>query len=188
MLKAIWRDPVVSGLIVAGVGTTAVAYFTRFFGWVWEFLLSAYNWMGEPSQIPNWAVVLNFVVLAPTLLIVLLIYLEGRRSDSDPTVWDYREDMFFNLKWRWNYSGNKMVRMSCYCPYCDYQIVPVESEDFMNGGFFRRCKFFCESCNSSLHSADGFAAEVKDKAELHVQRKIRTGEWKNSLLQPSKGS
>lgn len=68
-----------------------------------------------------------------TLLIVLLIYLDGRRSDSEPTVLDYREDMFFNLKWRWNYSGNKMVRMSCYCPYCDYQIVPVESEDFING-------------------------------------------------------
>ena len=181
-LANFWKDPVFSGLI-AGVGTLLVVnHFTDFFNWLWNKTTyvgnAVFSWMNEPSEIPKWVLLLLCIWFACSLIFICLVFYANREEPSQEASWlDYKEDDFFNLKWRWQYVDNAVSYMNCFCPRCDFQILPRNGSDFKQGRIIDISEFACDSCNFVVHRNKS-AYDVQEEAIRHVQRNLRTGDWK----------
>lgn len=184
MFKKISEHPIGSGMILLVMGSsTALAFFTKFFSWLWQQIVFAYEWSISPSLLPNWSFVLLCLLLTPSVLI-FIAYLRDRK-ESNPAYLSYQQDTFFNIKWRWRYFNNSATEVFSFCPYCDYQIAGQNYQTYGKSGLEDRVRFSCENCNTALGDISGTGREVNKRALLTVQQRIRTGEWEKIVQTPS---
>ena len=136
-------------------------------------------------SIPNWLFVV-LVLCAICVVGVIGLLLRVRffepplpaGSDYRP----YREDLVFGILWRWQYAEDgRMWELHCFCPVCDLQLFPRDVGEYR---FAPVTMYPCEHCGYESKRVTGSALSVESLVRRHVQRKLRTGEWKNSL--PSK--
>ena len=109
-LKLIWKDNVISGIIVAVIiaGTGA---------WFWEYvkraMITVGGWASYKVTLPVWAVFIISLILL-SLIPVLMLYAKSKvGGDSvEPKFFKYTKDNIFgiNVTWRWSREGaNKQV-------------------------------------------------------------------------------
>ena len=96
--------------------------------WVWVALISGYS-------LPGW-VLLIIGLFALVGLVSLYVVL---RPQNEPAYRNYTEDMLYGAKWRWEWTGNNISGLWCFCPSCDAQLVYSES--------FAKTDFICERCS-----------------------------------------
>jgi hypothetical protein len=68
-----------------------------------------------------------------------------------------------------------------FCPTCDLQL--VYSEGYLGG--YRAAgtttKLLCENCKTQVMEADGNYKQLEAKVQREIERRIRTGEYRESL-------
>jgi len=105
------------------------------------------------------------VLFGIVLLLCIAIYAFFSKEKNN-SYEDYKEDVIFNIKWRWGYSYGKISNLVAYCPKCDYQLHYV---DISNYGLIPKICFVCENCNQ--FTSQEFNKEVYE-VEDTIKRKI----------------
>lgn len=181
MIKSLWKDPVWSAVIAAGLIAALGVIGTYFLGF-WPFIRDAvfvgWKYLWASSLWPNWAIGLLIVTSFPTILLIILGLLElskgGRNEPSEPSWFNYTQDTFFNLRWRWNYADGRIGGLTSYCPRCDFQVFPFDASRW---AAVPRIGFHCDSCQSDLGEFQESPGTLESKVERFIQQKIRNQSW-----------
>ena len=178
-MKSLWKDPVWSTVIAAGVIAAAGALGTYLLGF-WPTIASfgrhIWHLVTASTEVPNWLLVLLGLAIIPTLLLLAVaVWTSFAKSDSGQATWGrYTSDTFFNLRWRWRYTAGRIDALNTFCPHCDYQVFPYDASGFTG---IDRIGFKCDSCSRSLGEFDESIRSLTSKVERFVQQKIRSGSW-----------
>jgi hypothetical protein len=179
MLKRIWNDPVWSKVISAAIlGAAAVAgtYFLNWWPAIGALLSRAVTFIGASSAVPNWLTGLAVLFALPTVFLLAALCWQVARPAKQVAAWQaYTSDVFFGLRWRWQYSRtSEMHSLLCFCPHCDFQVFPLSASPY---GFQDRILFRCESCHRELATFEESYQSLESKATRFAQQKLRNGTW-----------
>lgn len=143
-----------------------------------SWLKDAGRFLAADVTLPRWWFWLWAAISVITLaLIAMRIY----SAIASPAWLRYRSDIIFGLRWRWNLSENGAVHSpQMYCPAleCDHQLSDAVfnyARPNANGTVW---DVRCDRCG---HAATvPFAPDLRRRVQTEVQRRLRTGEWKNA--------
>ena len=150
----------------------AISFFFFFWSglvWCWKALFVSYS-------LPGWLLlIISLLALFAIMCIFLII-----KENKSPEFKAYTEDLLFNVKWRWNWSQNKIDNLWCYCPSCDATLVYDDRTCRSFYSDIKKTDFICENCNSKVVSSvnGGDKNYVIGAAKREIDRRIRTGEYK----------
>jgi len=179
MLKKLWNDPVwskvIAGVILAG-GALVSGYFFNWLPAGAAYASNVFDFSVARTNVPNWLIGALILGVVPTIILIgAVIWISLRpEAESRPDWRTYRSDMFFGLRWRWDYFGQSVGHMHTFCPRCDFQVLPNQASAF---AAVDRISFHCESCQSALGSFDESWGSLEDKARRFVQQKLRNDLW-----------
>jgi hypothetical protein len=166
-ISKIWRDPVwatvIGGLIIA----VLLAFFKSWWPHITSASIRGILWAMGKTAIPNWLLIL-LSVCALAWVMVLVAAMSSRRSEYRPVTpcFNYYEDSFFELKWRWTYGHNwRIEKLFPFCPRCDYQIIPQEL------GYGTQL-YQCEDCGFQKR-LDMLQSEIEGRVIRSIQKKLR---------------
>lgn len=179
MLKKIWNDPVWSKVISAailGAVALASAYFLNWWPTIGTLLATGVTFISASSSIPNWLIGLLALLTIPTIFILAVFCWEAVRPSKQVLGWEaYTSDVFFGLRWRWQYSRTSQIHsLHCFCPHCDFQVFPLNVSSY---AFQDKILFRCDSCHNSLGIFEESYSSLESKATRFAQQKIRNGTW-----------
>lgn len=171
--------PIRNGIIIA-VTSAAILYVAKFipglYRWVFDFFAGIVRLLGESMSAPRWVLLLLCLFCLPTLIFLLQPLL--RRGPRQPSITDYQTDRFFDVVWRWHYSYyGQPQNLWCFCPVCDTQLVYTEDR------CPDRVRFTCEHCHRPIHETNGDKEYALAQVYRQIDRKLRSGEWKNAITQ-----
>ena len=172
------------GIISTVVGGLILAAILAFVPRAWSFTCHAFSliasaisafWshLAASSSVPHWLLYL-LVALALPFVCRTLARLRPDNSGDDPYR-AYQTDVFFGVRWKWDYGyNNEPVGIWGECPQCRTDLV-YSYDDILH-----RTDFTCETCHKTLAKLEGNKGFVLGKVARQVERKIRTGEWKDN--------
>jgi len=171
---------VLAGLIVAGL-----LWLATYIPGLWQALSTGFTWCwGKVIQdisLPAWA--LGPLVIGDIVLVLALVgkILSWHRANSGPSWTDYTKDDFYGMVWRWDYSpiGGAITGLCCFCPRDDTVLVWIQSHDL---AVERETTFRCETCGIDFGTMRGYSWDIEGKVKRQIDRKLRTGEWKDVLV------
>lgn len=168
MIKGLWRDNVVAGVIVSMA--TAGGVVTYFWALIRSISIAGLAFLQRDTSIPNWLISLLIFTSLPALLLILeLIWNLIRPTKQEPKNWkSYTSDTFFGLRWRWDYSGMQIVRLSTFCPHCDFQIFSESDPTYMS----QRVTYKCDGCYRKLSEFNEGSDLLESKVERSIQQKL----------------
>ena len=113
------RNSVIASVIVVFISWLG----NQLFGW-WPWLQSVvaaiavgiWKFLTASIAVPVWVWIIIAVGLVPTAVLLIRL-LRG------PKWSDYREDMFSREKWRWQYNGDLIDDICCFCDREDTALV-----------------------------------------------------------------
>lgn len=171
---------VIAGLILSGMGWL---WLER--DWWWPSIAThagfAWNFLFRTAELPYWLVALLLIPATLVVFVVVLAVVESRKTvERPPSSDDYTTDVFFNIRWRWNYRSYDL-RPIAYCTACGVQLRPANV-----GGFAAapRTQFACTDavgCGANLHTFESDLQTVEEDVARLVQRNLNTGRWLERL-------
>ncbi len=168
-LRTLVLGTVISGLILA-----IFLWLAGFLPAIWHALKSASIWffhfLVSSFPIPVWSIVFIFILIVPTLIKLFSRF--SKKDVNHPNWRDYNEDEILKMRWRWRYTsyGGNIENIVCFCPSDDTQLI---YEDWGSQVVFR-----CETCRRQFGPIQGSHGYIIGMIERQIQRKLRTGEWK----------
>lgn len=178
------RDSIRNGIIVTVVGgliLAAILAFPEWFKTSWKVIVATWHFLFASIPVPR------FVLGLLVLFCLVMAYREIRRAVQKvlnvPSIDDsflYTKDEIFGLVWRWDYStSNPLERLRAFCPRCD--TILVHSLDFVSRNYQSWTTFSCETCKKEVTTLEGDINHVLQKVGRQIERKVRTGEWKQAI-------
>ena len=121
-------------------------------------LISIYN--KYLLKYPLWIEIL--VLISPVLIYILIIQIRKNRSD-------YKEDIIYNVKWKWEWSGDEIINLQCFCPKCGDELY---YDSLCNDSNLKLHKldFICDRCNKVVTSIP-YSNNIS-RSSLNVKREI----------------
>ena len=182
MWEKLWKDPVWSKVIATGIIAALGglgAYFLGYWPVVSRVLSAGWNFLFASSNIPNWFIAILVLCAAPSviLLAALVRHVVGGEGPSTPNWTSYKNDEFFGLCWRWDYSGGSIVRLHAFCPMCDYQVFARNASGY---DFIDKISFSCDSCHNNLAEFAESQTHLESKIERFIQQKVRNNTWRST--------
>lgn len=178
-----WKDPVWSKVISAGILAIVGAMGATFLDWwpaIGSSIRTAWSYALLPNQLPNWLIWIVALALLPTVMVlgaVLRQTILPSSGDAGPSWRTYIQDDLLGLRWRWHYLDDGSIKgVAPFCPRCDYQVFPHHASAY---GVVERIGFHCDSCSVDLSEFDESFESLRSKIERFVQQKLRTGAWRN---------
>jgi ribosomal protein S27E len=171
------KNSVIGGVLTAavlGIGGAIWAFVPDAWKWFTDLLGSAWEHLTSPATVPTWSLYVLYTVGAAALLVVALIVRESFKK-TGPSFTDYEEDRFFGVVWRWGYAHGRPTGTWAFCPSCDTVLVYSYRYDYGH----QKTTLHCETCNHDLATESGDKDDIVAKVHRQIDRKIRTGEWKN---------
>lgn len=144
--------PPIRGVVLSGLGSLWSGI-----TWLWSAAVSDY-------AIPGWLVLL----MGTLSLVVIFRFVAKRFAKDEPIHLKYVEDRIFGTTWRWRWAGDQIVKLWCFCPTCDAQL--VHNQDYES------VDFNCENCGRTVFSKNSWADDVVSAAEREILRRLRTRE------------
>ena len=135
---------VVGGLIVAGVLAVipkTSGLVVKVVSWVWNAVSWAWELLYSSHSVPGGVIlVLSLLALFGLVIVGLLLMLlfQGEKKAAAPSFHNYTEDSFDGVRWRWEWRGNRVDNLWCFCPRCDASLVYHET--------YGATEFICERC------------------------------------------
>ena len=151
------------------LGNFSIAVIT----WIWGFFLALYAHLVSTASVPLWLV----YAAAFTLLFILLKKIKHMGEGIvDQNPYTYTTDLFHGVRWRWrlNQKGSP-YDIAVFCPKCDMQLQPD------SGQFGISTLFYCDKCDVAFEGIHMPFRELENWILREIQRKLRTGDWKQSL-------
>jgi hypothetical protein len=140
------------------------------------------------SSIPHWLIGLLGVAI---LLAISVAFWAGTietaartqpepDSASQPAWHSYTTDIFYKVRWRWDFGArNEVEHLACFCPHCDYQ-VSVHNQSAYAAAVV--IAFHCDSCNRDLAQIEEPLDHVMSKVVRFIQQKVRNKSWAASQV------
>ena len=180
MISKFWKDPVWSKVIayvICTVGGSVALYFLNKRLAISTLVKRCYGFALASTSIPNWILfVLGIIVLLAVIFLGAIVWQKVLQS-ARPWL-NYTTDIFFGLRWRWEYSKDGQIyNTHTFCPYCDLQVNFHNATDLGNDNDY--IVFHCENCDHHLGEFQGSFDLFKDKTIRNIQLKIRNGTWLN---------
>ena len=95
----------------------------------------------------------------------------------------YKEDVIYDLPWRWNWKKNTICNLWCYCPQCDE---PLVYDDANHNAIsdLTKTDFICEHCDSQIMASikGGNKHFVINLVQWEIRKKVQTGTYQTNLL------
>lgn len=112
----------------------------------------------------------------PGIVLIFFLHKIFYPKGPKPPEWrSYREDLFFNLKWRWNYADDDFIYpLHTFCPNCDFQVYSKYASSYRG---IDHISFECESCGRQLGKYSESTESLEDKVKRSIQQKLRNGTW-----------
>lgn len=174
------RNEVIAS-IIAGIVLLAVpvvrGYVVRFLSWLWSGVIWCWESLIASYSLPGWAwLVISIFALVGLVNLYLAIKGESEQSEFKT----YIEDFIHGAKWRWDWIGNQITDVWCYCPHCDATLVYDDSSCRNYLSNIKKTDFICENCGHSVvTSITGGNKNYATSAIMReIDRRIRTGEYK----------
>ena len=164
---------VVAGVVLA-IGGAVWAFAPNAWKWFTDLVSSVWAHLTSSASVPTWWLYVLYIAGAAWLVrIGLGVY--AATSSNEPTSSDYREDRFFGAIWRWHYAHGGPAGTWAFCPTCDTVLVYSYQRDYGE----LKTTLSCETCNRTVYSESGDKDDLVGKVHRQIDRRIRTGEWKN---------
>ena len=168
------RNGVIVGIILAIVIPPVREYIvTIFFPWLWLGVLWCWEALTGSYSLPGWAWLIVFSFGIAGVVVILRAFVPNK----EPEYRSYVEDHLYGAKWRWQWEGDHISNLWCYCPRCDAYLIYSEK--------IYGTDFLCENCAHPVVATiqGGDKDYVLEAVEREVHRRIRTDEYKERLAQ-----
>jgi hypothetical protein len=123
--------------------------------------------------IPNWLFDLLVLLSLPAVLIICVFVweqLHPPQINGSPNWHTYRSDVFFGLRWHWDYCGHGNIdEIFPFCPYRDFQVFPYNVSSFRA---IDRIGFRHDSCDRALRECDESIEFLKSKVKQFVHKNL----------------
>jgi hypothetical protein len=175
---------IIVGVIVAAVGGAGTASLLAlgpqlgltapgFASW----LKDAFRLLTDDVTLPRWCF---WLWAAMSLVVIGLVVVRIYFDLASPAWLRYRSDVLFGLRWKWNLSANGAVQYPprMFCPKCDHQFNGAEFSYAELHENSRVWRIACETCG--YEGKVPMATDLPRKVKAEVERRIRTGEWKQT--------
>ncbi len=176
------RNGVIASVIVSIVLIFFIEPYKKYvfnnFKWIYNLIIKFLEHLKSTAEI-SWYVIYVSILF----LLILIIYLLKRSNLFNLKKgiiesflnYNYSEDIFFGVKWRWKFAFNEICNLGCFCPDCNMELIPKsERNPYV-------CALYCEKCKkyfSDLSSDNELPGnELIEKVKREIRKKIRTGEW-----------
>jgi len=73
---------------------------------------------------PQWVVLVSFLALILMFIFIVVLFIKI----LEPKYKQYKQDMFEGMLWKWNYKGDRIIDLWCYCPTCQ-NMLHVDDEN-----------------------------------------------------------
>ena len=141
-------------------------------------------WLIAPTLTPHWLLIL--LSFAAVIVIArVAVRLFGSSGDS-VTKHEYTQDRFWGVLWRWRYGQDGIWQVVSFCPNCDMQIYPSLEYGDMIYGKPDGSRFTCDHCGQFDEVVPIHLNQIENSVIRQVQRKLRTGEWCDTLVETQK--
>ncbi len=185
MIIKIWKDPVGSKVIAAGIIASLaglITYFTGLWPTICSWSLKIKDFIFTSSSVPHWLIgimAIPCILLIVSLMSQLFEFLKKKQSQLPWST--YNKDIFWGVEWHWSYDQNGNInRILSFCPKCNFQLIePIHNSAYDS---VVRFNYFCEECKYKGEEFNFYPDEIKQKVTLKIQKNIRTDEWKNTAL------
>jgi membrane protein implicated in regulation of membrane protease activity/ribosomal protein S27E len=167
---------VIGGVVLAAGGAVWV-FMPKVWTWVINSLAAVWAHLADPASVPTWWLYLLYAICGVAALVLAWRVYEANKKPREPHWTDYQEDNFFGAVWRWHWVGNQLADPWAYCPTCDTVLV------YANDVFPQRITLTCETCGRPVVSEGGDKDYLVAKVLRQIDRKARTGEWRNYVEQ-----
>ena len=182
--KSIKEHPIWSK-VIASVITAGVLYFASlipgFYLAIWSGIKYSGAWLIATIPIPYWLLILLFFAA------VIVIGKVALRLFTSPgalkTEYDYTQDQFWDIVWRWRYNRNDICQVVSFCPKCDMQIYPEREYGDMIYNKPDGSRFTCDHCGQFNKVVPIHPNNIENSVVRKIQRKLRTEEWRDSLAE-----
>ena len=181
IIKNVWTDSVCSKVIAAGIIALIVYLSTLIFDWIpgfLTFLSSVLDFFLMKTLIPNWSIAL----LSLCALIVIyrfVINLWYSLFPSKPSWTDYKSDIFYDLKWVWDYDfEGQIFNLYSLCKHCNFEINLVDEREYP-GSRTIWTQYNCESCSKTAGPFQGSNRKIIADVRRRIRQKIRTATYQS---------
>ena len=138
--------------------------------------------------ISMWGLIL--VAIAPLCLVIILRAIALSRGSGNPKTlsmvgppWNkYVSALIDSVEWHWKYYDDGSIDGYCLhplCPSCKGELILINRSSML-GVMEDDNRLECENCNTSLKIDLSFS-DYFEKIAREIRRRIRTGEYKESL-------
>jgi hypothetical protein len=188
------RNNIIATLAATGI-FSLVSYLAGIIPWILSLLANILKWFMSYIEIPIWLFVL-IVVLLLSIIFKLFksLYIKGNKlkeatnivisnKNTGLVIKDYKEDIIYNLKWRWNYTSvGEIVNINPFCPYCDFQVYPRRTSSYR---IIDNIGFKCEDCGRDIIDFEHNYQILVDKVVRVIQKNIRNDLWQDKVINKS---
>ena len=185
-MKKIWTKITENPLSATIIGTIIATLLVS--GWFWTSLYSFFTYrLYFHFFLDVWMVILW--VLAVILILISsfvlgMFYLRRllRGSLSEPPWEQYISDTIFDIQWGWQWHYYKLSYLTALCPKCSNRL-DFENTYVQNNirSLKPGCIFICDNCDFKREFPRKSVSEILLKIKKEVDRRIRTGEFKQIL-------
>jgi hypothetical protein len=141
--------------------------------WVWESLKFIGTLLTWPVRTPAWLLGLLVAISLGGLYLTAKAVWPGALKPA------YREDIFMGVLWRWDYEGDRVVRLSEYCVNCDTALLHLEMPIHSRGAYSEvryETLFYCDHCEERFEMVKGTYQEIEGRVLRQIDRKLRNNE------------
>lgn len=159
-------------------GAAFGSYFLNWWPSIGFFIRSGAKFAILTTNVPNWLFgLMSILSLLAVIISFVAVWIKMNPSESElePDWRSYKSDIFFGLRWRWEYfdDGN-IYDVYTFCPHCDFQVFPYNVSTFR---MVDRISFSCDSCKQNLCEIDESLESLENKVRRLIQQKVRNGLW-----------
>jgi hypothetical protein len=181
--KFIWKDSVGSKVIASIILVVGGGALTLFWSTITAWSSTAIGWFAGKTAVANWLLAALVLISAFFILLITWTWLSrlGGTEERPLSRSEYKKDLFFKVMWRWQYAHtyNTIYHLSCFCPECDYQLVPHPFYHHHTADSMVSLK--CPDCRCFYTQIEGEWQDIEQRVTMKIQKALRTGDWVNSL-------
>ena len=181
--------PIRNGIIAAVIAgillsfwSAARSLFVTAVSLAWGAVKNLTKTIVDNYEMPGWLILIFIALAVPTCIRVIATV----RKKKEPGVFDlYRRDLLFGAIWEWSYYGERILNLNCMCPRCKGELVYQKHHKSPLSTRYDdepdNIKLICEKCGEIRGKLMGEMNFALGTVEREIRRKIRTGEWENSI-------
>ena len=168
---------VLTGVILGILGYLATLIWPPFQNW----MISVFNFVlciaVARITISFWLFSVIFLVALIPVIQSIIALRKARTTHCIPErTWrDFREGIYFGIKWKWEYNSNGTItHLVAYCPKCGLQLT---YQDVRVSLYQVKTSLACDDCGG-VATIDGDHIEAWKKVMRQIERDIDTEAWK----------